>query len=94
MRPHQPVRFYSLQTARLNVSRQFRAGAKLFNQNFIRMNITATISWSTIWSVYPQVDVFEGSGDPFSGDGFWGPGLMYAYVFRSIPRSIVPVLSL
>lgn len=43
--------------------------AKLFNQNFIRANLTATISWSTIWSVYPAVDVFEGSGDTLSGDG-------------------------
>ena len=53
--------------------------AKLFNQNFIRANLTATISWSTIWSVYPTIDVFEGSGDTLSGDGFWGPGLMYAW---------------
>ena len=30
--------------------------AKLFNQNFVRANLTATISWSTIWSVYPVVD--------------------------------------
>ena len=43
------------------------------------MNITSTISWSTIWSVYPSVDLFEGSGDKISGDGFWGPGLMYAW---------------
>ena len=49
--------------------------AKLFNQNFIRANLTSTISWSTIWSVYPVVDVFEGNGDSLSGDGYWGPGL-------------------
>jgi hypothetical protein len=48
-------------------------------QNFIRANLTATISWATIWSVYPVVDVFEGGGDALSGDGFWGPGLMYAW---------------
>ena len=53
--------------------------AKIFNQNFIRANLTATISWSTIWSVYPTIDVFEGDGDTLSGDGFWGPGLMYAW---------------
>eukprot|EP01052_Picozoa_sp_SAG31_P017124 SAG31_NODE_1158_length_9605_cov_2.788555_15_plen_108_part_00 len=52
---------------------------QLFNQNFIRANLTATISWATLWSVYPQVDVFEGSGDTLSGDGYWGPGLMYAW---------------
>lgn len=45
--------------------------ARLFHSNFIRMNMTATIAWSLIWSVYPQVDVFEGDG--------WGPGLMYAW---------------
>ena len=51
--------------------------AKLFNQNFIRANLTSTISWSTIWSVYPVVDGDEGTGDTLSGDGYWGPGLMY-----------------
>jgi hypothetical protein len=44
-----------------------------------RANLTSTISWSTIWSVYPKVDVFEGAGDTLSGDGYWGPGLMYAW---------------
>jgi hypothetical protein len=29
--------------------------------------------------VYPDVDIFEGSGDTISGDGYWGPGLMYAW---------------
>ena len=53
--------------------------AKLFNQNFIRSNQTSTISWSTIWSVYPAVDGDEGGGDHLSGDGYWGPGLMYAW---------------
>jgi len=53
--------------------------AKLLNENFVRMNMTSTISWSTIWSVYPGVDTFEGSGDHLSGDGYWGPGLMYAW---------------
>ena len=49
------------------------------DQNFIRANLTSTISWSTIWSVYPVVDGDEGSGDKLSGDGYWGPGLMYAW---------------
>ena len=31
------------------------------DQNFIRANLTSTISWSTIWSVYPVVDGDEGS---------------------------------
>ena len=53
--------------------------AKLLNQNFIRMNMTSTIAWSTVWSVYPAVDTFEGKGDHISGDGYWGPGLMYAW---------------
>jgi hypothetical protein len=53
--------------------------AKLLNQNFVRMNMTSTISWSTIWGVYPVVDVYEGEGDSLSGDGYWGPGLMYAW---------------
>ena len=26
-----------------------------------------------------MLDVFEGSGDTISGDGFWGPGLVYAW---------------
>ena len=39
---------------------------RLLNQNFIRMNITATIAWSLIWSVYP-------------GWPYYGNGLMYAY---------------
>ena len=52
--------------------------AELFNMNFLRMNMTSTIAWSLVWSVYPAVDVFEGF-DPGSPDGYWGPGLMYAY---------------
>eukprot|EP01048_Picozoa_sp_COSAG05_P008775 COSAG05_NODE_686_length_7932_cov_3.338823_8_plen_631_part_00 len=52
--------------------------AKLLNQNFIRANLTATIAWSTIWSVYPLVDNEDGIHDSISGDGYWGPGLMYA----------------
>ena len=31
--------------------------ARLSNDNYIRMNMTATISWSLIWSVYQQVRV-------------------------------------
>jgi len=27
--------------------------AKLLNENFVRKNMTSTITWSTIWSVYP-----------------------------------------
>lgn len=52
---------------------------KLLNQNFLRMNVSSTIAWSTVWSVYPQVDAYEGHGDQLSGDGFWGPGLVYAW---------------
>jgi hypothetical protein len=36
------------------------------NQNWVILNSTATISWSTIWSVY-------------SDDSYFGNGLMYAY---------------
>ena len=39
---------------------------RLLNQNFVRMNMTSTISWSLIWSVY-------GAGFPY-----YGNGLMYA----------------
>eukprot|EP00729_Bicosta_minor_P014382 gene14382-25916_t len=60
--------------------------AKTFNQNFIRMNLTSTVAWSTVWSAYPKVDLFGGihnattRGDPgISADGYWGPGLMYAW---------------
>ena len=50
-----------------------------FNMNFILSNMTSTLAWATVWSAYPNVDVFEGAGDPISGDGFWGPGLLYAW---------------
>jgi alpha-L-fucosidase len=50
-----------------------------FNKNFILSNMTSTLSWATLWSAYPNVDVFAGSGDPTSGDDFWGPGLLYAW---------------
>lgn len=53
--------------------------AKTLTQNFIRANITASIAWSTVWSVYPVVDILGGSHDAYSGDGYWGPGLMYAW---------------
>ena len=53
--------------------------AKQLNQNFVRLNMTSTIAWSTVWSVYPVVDTFEGDGDTISGDGYWGPGLVYAW---------------
>eukprot|EP01047_Picozoa_sp_COSAG01_P036907 COSAG01_NODE_2902_length_6891_cov_3.810218_7_plen_200_part_00 len=56
--------------------------AKLLNNNFIRANLTATIAWSTIWSVYPFVDNEDGIHDRISGDGYWGPGLMYAWQVR------------
>lgn len=36
------------------------------SQNYVRLNATSTISWSTIWSVYPQYPYF-------------GNGLMYAF---------------
>ena len=39
---------------------------RILNSNFVRMNMTATISWSLLWSVYPNLDCF-------------GNGLMYAY---------------
>jgi galactosylceramidase len=48
-------------------------------ENFILSNMTSTLSWATLWAVYPNVDVFEGSGDAVSGDKFWGPGLLYAW---------------
>ena len=53
--------------------------AKTLNQNFIRAKLTATIAWSTVWSAYPVADLFGGGNDTLSGDGFWGPGLMYAW---------------
>jgi hypothetical protein len=31
------------------------------NQNFVLLNSTSTIAWSTIWSVYPQ-DIYFGNG--------------------------------
>lgn len=42
------------------------------NQNFVILNSTSTISWSTIWSVYPQ-DIYYGNGlmyamSPWSGN--------------------------
>ena len=39
---------------------------RALNQNFVRMNMTSTIAWSLIWSVY-------GEGFPYFGNG-----LMYA----------------
>jgi len=36
------------------------------SQNWVRLNATSTISWSTIWSVYPE-------------DSYFGNGLMYAF---------------
>ena len=36
------------------------------NQNYVLLNATSTISWSTIWSVYPK-------------DSYFGNGLMYAF---------------
>lgn len=42
-----------------------------FNMNFILSNMTSTLAWATLWAAYPTVDVFEGSGDPISGDNFW-----------------------
>ena len=36
------------------------------SQNWVILNSTSTISWSTIWSVYPE-------------DSYYGNGLMYAY---------------
>jgi galactosylceramidase len=39
---------------------------RILNSNFVRMNMTATISWSLLWSVYPNLDCY-------------GNGLMYAY---------------
>jgi galactosylceramidase len=40
---------------------------RLLNQNWVRMNMTSTISWGLIWSVY---DI---------GFPYYGNGLMYAY---------------
>lgn len=40
---------------------------RLLNQNFVRMNMTATISWGLLWSVYNV------------GFPYYGNGLMYAY---------------
>ena len=40
---------------------------RLLNQNFVRMNMTSTISWSLVWSVYAQ------------GFSYFGNGLMYAF---------------
>jgi len=53
-----------------------------FNKNFILSNMTSTLAWATLWSAYPNVDVFAGSGDRTSGDDFWGPGLLYGARFR------------
>ncbi len=39
---------------------------RILNQNFVRMNMTSTISWSLVWSVYDDWPYF-------------GNGLMYAY---------------
>ena len=45
--------------------------AKLLNQNFIRANLTSTIAWATVWSVYPRADNYGGIHDTLSGDGYW-----------------------
>ena len=45
--------------------------AKLFNQNFIRANLTSTIAWATVWSAYPRADNYGGIHDSLSGDGYW-----------------------
>ena len=49
---------------------------RLLNQNYLRMNQTSTISWSLIWSVYPE------------GFPYFGNGLMYvhtlAFVFACV----------
>eukprot|EP00928_Gymnodinium_smaydae_P028736 TRINITY_DN21845_c0_g3_i1.p1 TRINITY_DN21845_c0_g3~~TRINITY_DN21845_c0_g3_i1.p1 ORF type:complete len:900 (-),score=115.96 TRINITY_DN21845_c0_g3_i1:138-2837(-) len=39
---------------------------RMLNSNYVRMNMTSTISWSLLWSVYPNLDCF-------------GNGLMYAF---------------
>ena len=48
-----------------------RCWAKLFNQNFIRANLTSTIAWATVWSAYPRADNYGGIHDSLSGDGYW-----------------------
>lgn len=62
------------------------------NQNFILSNMTSTLSWATLWSAYPNVEVFEGSGDELSGDDFWGPGLLYAWQPWSGHYAIPPTI--
>lgn len=34
---------------------------RLLNDNFVRMNMTSTIAWSLIWSVYPNF-IYYGNG--------------------------------
>lgn len=60
--------------------------AKIHNQNFLRMNISATVSWSMVWSVYNHAWI-----DPFQGDG-WGPGLIYAWQPWSGSFNVTPVV--
>eukprot|EP01052_Picozoa_sp_SAG31_P007156 SAG31_NODE_337_length_17493_cov_5.855755_19_plen_792_part_00 len=45
---------------------------RLLNQNFVRMNMTSTIAWSLVWSVY-------GTTSLTAKMPYYGNGLMYAF---------------
>ena len=57
----------------------FLGRGRSLNQNWVKLNATSTISWSTIWSVYPTWPYF-------------GNGLMYAYTPWSGAYSINPTI--
>lgn len=50
------------------------------------MNVSATISWSMLWSAYNNAQI-----DPFQGVG-WGPGLVYAWQPWSGAFNVTPAV--